>query len=163
VGRATGIARNRLYSLTRDREGAHGRSMVAYLSRVVSGHMVMDVAQHFQRSPMRISQAIIQLENKISKDKHLMETIVRLKEDLTKKGKKKYFIQHLPAGYSARPASPRPCSAKRGRQSEAGGKVLDLLRLPFKWVPPFFQVLSSPLTPACRRQGGGLRWGWTQK
>jgi hypothetical protein len=52
----------------------------------------MDVAQHFQRSPMRISQAIIQLENKIPKDKHLMKTIERLKEDLIKKGKKKYFI-----------------------------------------------------------------------
>ena len=66
--------------------------MVAYLARVVSGHMVADVAQHFQRSPMRISQAIIQLENKIPKDKHLMKTIEKLKEDLIKKGKKKYFI-----------------------------------------------------------------------
>jgi putative transposase len=92
VSRATGIARNRLYSLTREREGAHGRSMVAYLARTLSGHMVIDVAQHFQRSPMRISQAIIQLENKIPKDEHLMKTIERLKEDLIKKGKKKYFI-----------------------------------------------------------------------
>jgi hypothetical protein len=41
---------------------------------------------------MRISQAIIQLENKIPNDKHLMKTIERLKEDLIKKGKKKYFI-----------------------------------------------------------------------
>jgi hypothetical protein len=54
--------------------------------------MVMDVAQHFQRSPMRISQAIIQLENKIPKDKHLTKTIEKLKEDLIKKGKEKYFI-----------------------------------------------------------------------
>ena len=51
-----------------------------------------DIAQHFQRSSMRISQAIIQLENKIPKDKHLMKTIEKLKEDLIKKGKKKYFI-----------------------------------------------------------------------
>ena len=92
VSQATGIPLNRLYSLTRDREGARGRSMVAYLARMVSGHMVTDVAQHFQRSPMRISQAIIQLENKILKDKRLMKTIEGLKEDLMKKGKKKYFI-----------------------------------------------------------------------
>jgi len=55
VSRTTRIARDRLYSLTRSREGAHGRSMVAYLARVISGYMVMDVARHFQRSPMRIS------------------------------------------------------------------------------------------------------------
>jgi len=54
--------------------------------------LVNDVVQHFQRSSMRISQAIIQLENKIPKDKHLMKTIEKLKEDLIKKGKKKYFI-----------------------------------------------------------------------
>ena len=92
VSRTTGIARSRLYSLTRSREGAHGRSMVAYLARVISGHMVTDVARHFQRSPMRISQAIIRFENKLWKDKHLRETIEKLKEDLIKKGKKKYFI-----------------------------------------------------------------------
>jgi len=36
VSRTTGIARNRLYSLTRNREGTQGRSMVAYLARVIS-------------------------------------------------------------------------------------------------------------------------------
>jgi len=41
---------------------------------------------------MRISQAIIQLENEILEDKRFRKTIEKLKEDLIKKGKKKYFI-----------------------------------------------------------------------
>lgn len=92
VSRSTGISLNRLYSLTRDRIGAHGRGMAAYLARVISGHRVVEIARHFHRSPMRVSQAIIQFENKIPKDKPLMKTVERLKDDLAKKGKVKYFI-----------------------------------------------------------------------
>jgi REP element-mobilizing transposase RayT len=92
VSRATGIARNEMYSLTRNRKGAHGRSMVAYLGRAISGHMVTEIAQHFQRSPMRISQAIIQFENELREDNHLRKTIEKLEEDLIEKAKKKYFI-----------------------------------------------------------------------
>lgn len=92
VSKATGIAQSSLYSLTRGREGAHGRSMVAYLARLISGHSVAGIAQHFQRSPMRISQAIIKFENELRKDKHLSETIEKMKDNLIKKGKKKYFI-----------------------------------------------------------------------
>jgi hypothetical protein len=54
--------------------------------------MVKDVARHFQRSPMRMSQAIIQFENELRKDGHPRKTIEKLKEDLIKKGKKTYFI-----------------------------------------------------------------------
>jgi hypothetical protein len=92
VGRATGIAQERLYSLTRNREGARGRSIVAYLARVISGHRIMEVARHFQRSPMRMSQAIIRFEDELRKDEHLRKIIEKLKKDLIKKGKKKYFI-----------------------------------------------------------------------
>jgi len=65
VSRTTGVAQGKLYSLTRNREEAQGRSMVAYLARVISGHVVTDVARHFQRSPMRMSQAIIQFEDRL--------------------------------------------------------------------------------------------------
>ncbi len=92
VSRTTGIDQDMLYSLTRNREGAKGRSLVAYLARVISGHLVTDVARHFQRSPMRMSQAIIQFEDRLRKNDHLRKTIVKLKEDLIRKGKKKYFI-----------------------------------------------------------------------
>jgi len=92
VSRATGVAQGKLYSLSRNREGAHGRSVVGYLARLISGHMVTDVARHFQRSPTRMSQAVIQFENELRKDEHLRKIIEKLKEDLIKKGKKKYFI-----------------------------------------------------------------------
>jgi hypothetical protein len=39
-----------------------------------------------------MSQAIIQFENELHKDGPLRKTIEKLKEDLIKKGKKKYFI-----------------------------------------------------------------------
>jgi hypothetical protein len=54
--------------------------------------MITDVARHFQRSRMRMSQAIIQFEDRFRKDEHLRKTIEKVKEDLIKKGKKKYFI-----------------------------------------------------------------------
>jgi REP element-mobilizing transposase RayT len=92
VSRATGAAQDRLYSLNRGREGARGRSMVAYLARAISGSMVTDIARHFQRSPMRISQAIIRFEDELRKDKHLRKTIETVKGDLIKRGKKKYVI-----------------------------------------------------------------------
>ena len=41
---------------------------------------------------MRISQAIIEFEEELRKDKCLRKMIEKLKEDLTKRGKKKYFI-----------------------------------------------------------------------
>jgi len=60
VSKVLVVGLDRLYSMSRERDGAHGRGMVAYLARVVSGHMVKEVANHFRRSPMRISQAIIE-------------------------------------------------------------------------------------------------------
>jgi len=39
-----------------------------------------------------MSQAVIQFENGLRKDEHLRKTIEKLKENLIKKGKKKYFI-----------------------------------------------------------------------
>ena len=42
--------------------------MVAYLARGLSGYMIKEVAEHFRRSPMRISQSIIELENGLRKD-----------------------------------------------------------------------------------------------
>ncbi len=81
-----------IYSLTRGREGAYGRSMVAYLARTISGCKGTEVSKHFQRSLMRMSQVIIQFENKLHKDEPLRKPIEELKEALIKKGKKKYFI-----------------------------------------------------------------------
>jgi len=92
VSKASGVALERLFSLTRERQGAHGRGMVAYLARGLAGQRVKDIAEHFQRSPMRISQAIIEFENKLRGDESLRKMTEKLKEDLSKLAKKKYFI-----------------------------------------------------------------------
>jgi REP element-mobilizing transposase RayT len=55
VSNVTGISQEKLHSLTRDRKGAYGRSLVAYLARKVSGQLVKDIARHFKREPMTIS------------------------------------------------------------------------------------------------------------
>ena len=92
VSEATGIPQDRLYSLARNRRGAFGRSVVAYLARKVSGYSVKDIAQHFRREPMTISQAIIKLEDLIQRDKDLGKTIESIESTLKKKGVKKYLI-----------------------------------------------------------------------
>lgn len=63
VSRVTGITEDRLYSATRDREGAHGRGLVAYLAKRVSDYMVKEIASHFRRSPVTIGEAVIKVES----------------------------------------------------------------------------------------------------
>ncbi len=92
VSRETGITQESLYGLSRNREGARGRSIVAYLARVVSGWMVKDVAWHFRRSPMVMSQAGIRIERELGKDMDLREMIEKLKANLIRTAKKKYFV-----------------------------------------------------------------------
>ena len=92
VSKTTGVALDRLFSLTRERPGAHGRGMVAYLARVLSGQKVKDIAEHFQRSPMRISQAIIEFENRLRGDESLRKATDKRKKDLRKLAERKYFV-----------------------------------------------------------------------
>ena len=66
--------------------------MVAYVARALTGRMVKDIAEHFCRSPMRISQAIIEFETRLRNDELLRKIVDRLGEDLSKGAKKKYFI-----------------------------------------------------------------------
>jgi hypothetical protein len=66
--------------------------MSAYLARTLAGQMVKDIAEHFRRSPMRISQAIIEFETRLGKDESLRKMAEQLEEDLSKRANKKYFI-----------------------------------------------------------------------
>jgi len=92
VSRTHGMTRDRLYSLSRERKGARGRGMVAYLARELTGETVKDIAVHFRRSPMRISQAIIEIEEGLRHDESLKRVVNQLEQDLTKEAKRKYFI-----------------------------------------------------------------------
>lgn len=92
VSNATRISQDKFYSLTRGRKGVYGRSLVAYLARKISGCLVKDIAEHFRREPMTISQAIIKLENLIQRDKEIEEMVEFIENNLTRGRKKKYDI-----------------------------------------------------------------------
>jgi len=92
VANKMALPRDRLYSLTRDRMGAYGRGIVAYLARKLTGSLVKNIAQHFQREPMTISEAIIKVEGLMEKDKELARKIEDMRSNLMKRGKKKYLI-----------------------------------------------------------------------
>jgi hypothetical protein len=92
VSRVTGITEERLYSGTRDREGARGRGLVAYLAKTVSDYMVKEIASHFKRSPVTIGEAIIRVEDLLRRDRSLEKALTRMGENLIKGRKRKYRI-----------------------------------------------------------------------
>jgi REP element-mobilizing transposase RayT len=88
----TGIPRDRLYSLTRDRQGAFVRNLVAYLARKLAGFRVKEIAQHFNREPMTISLGVKKVEKLFQQDKDFLKRVEIMEMNLKEKSKKKYFI-----------------------------------------------------------------------
>ena len=86
------IGVDRMYSLSRDRRGAYGRAIVGYLARKLTGSLVKDIARHFQREPMTISEAVMKMESLVEKDMELARRIEHMRNNLMKRGKKKYLI-----------------------------------------------------------------------
>jgi putative transposase len=89
---AMGITRDRLYSMTRDREGARGRGVVGYLARRISGYGVKEIADHFGRSPATISEGIKKVEDLQRRDKSFAKTLSLIAEKVVKGKKRKYRI-----------------------------------------------------------------------
>jgi putative transposase len=89
---ALGITRDKLYSTTRDREGARGRGIVGYLARRISGYGVNEIAAHFGRSPQTISEGIKKVEDLQRGDKSFAKTLSLMVENMVKGRKKKYRI-----------------------------------------------------------------------
>ena len=54
--------------------------------------MIKDIAGHFGRSPMRISQGIIEFERELRQEESLRQLVEELEMRLTEKAKKKCFI-----------------------------------------------------------------------
>jgi putative transposase len=92
VMRLTNIRRDRLYSLTRDRQGAYGRNLVAYLARKLAGFRVKEIAQHFKREPMTISLGVMKVEKLLQQDKDFLRRVEIMEMNLREKSKKRYFI-----------------------------------------------------------------------
>jgi len=64
------------------RKGAHAREMVTYLPGTLAGRMLKDIPEHLRRSPMRISQAILEIEERFRHDESLKVILNRLERDL---------------------------------------------------------------------------------
>lgn len=92
VGNLVETTRDRMHSMTRDRKGALGRGLVAFLARKVSGHKVKEIAAFFRREPMTISQAIIKVEGLAQKDTDLARKLNVIERNLIEKEKEKYLI-----------------------------------------------------------------------
>ena len=65
----------RSLSLTRDRMGGYGRTIVAYLTRKLTCSLVKEIARHSQMEPMTISEAALKIESLMVKDIELAKRI----------------------------------------------------------------------------------------
>ena len=81
-----------LCSSSRNRRGALGRAVVAYLGRELGRYRLKDIAEHFKRDPAAISQGTRHIEEEIQKEGAISKTVQRVKEKLTRGRKKKYLI-----------------------------------------------------------------------
>jgi chromosomal replication initiation ATPase DnaA len=66
--------------------------MVAYLARRISGYRVREIADHFRRSSVTVSEAITKVEDLLRKDIAFAKALRILAEDLIKGRKRKYRI-----------------------------------------------------------------------
>jgi REP element-mobilizing transposase RayT len=92
VARAIGSGEDELHSARRGRQGSRGRGMVAYLARRISGYRVREIADHFRRSSVTVSEAIAKVEDLLRKDIAFAKGLRILAENLIKGRKRKYRI-----------------------------------------------------------------------
>jgi len=84
VSSALNVSVDQLYSRNRNRQGALGRAVVGYIGRKLTGHLIKEVAEHFHRDPVVISQGIKRLEWKLREEKSFTKKMISLEEALTR-------------------------------------------------------------------------------
>ncbi len=72
------------YSPTRNRQGAWGRAIVAYIGGKLAGHQVKTVAEHFKRDPAVISRGITKVEKKRREEEAFDGRLSRAEEAIKK-------------------------------------------------------------------------------
>ena len=92
VARAIGSREDELHSVRRSRQGSRGRGMVAYLARRISGYTLREIADHFRRSSVTVSEAITKVEDHLREDRAFAKGIGVLTGNLIKGRKRKYRI-----------------------------------------------------------------------
>lgn len=70
------------YTSSRNRQGALGRSVAAYLARKLRGIRIKSVADHFDRDPVVISQGINRLEKRLLEEREISTAMRRLEREL---------------------------------------------------------------------------------
>ena len=70
------------YTPTRNRKGAWGRKVAAYLAKNLGNYQIKIVADHFRRDPVVISKGIKSLEETLRKDESTAEKIAVLEQIL---------------------------------------------------------------------------------
>jgi len=81
------IRRSLVYSFSRNREGALGRSLVAYLGRRWAGYSLRVVADHFGRDPVVISVGVKRLEERLGADRGFSQRVEILEKNLIRNKK----------------------------------------------------------------------------
>jgi len=66
--------------------------MAAYLARRISGYTVREIADHFRRSSVTVTEAITKVEDLLQEDKAFPKDLRILAENLIKGRKRKYRI-----------------------------------------------------------------------
>ncbi len=89
VSSVVGISAKTVCSMTRNREGAWGRAIVAYVGKKLCGYSNKSFAEYFHRDPVAMSRGIAKVEGKAGSDKDFEAKLRRLEGMITlgQKGK----------------------------------------------------------------------------
>jgi len=77
------------HSSPRNRQGAWGQAIVAYISGKLGGHQAKTVAEHFKRDPAVISRGIRKVEKKCREEKAFDGRLSRAEEAIKENKKRK--------------------------------------------------------------------------
>jgi len=89
VGSTLELPIDLLYSHTRNRQGAWGRAVCAYLSNKLGGYQIREIAEHFSRDPVAVCQGLKKVEQSLREDKNLEGVMSALENNLTKNKRQK--------------------------------------------------------------------------
>lgn len=89
VGSALEIPIDLLCSSTRNRQGAWGRAVCAYLGHKLGGFKIREIAEHFNRDPVAITYGLKKVEQRLREDKKLEAEVTVIENNLTENRRRK--------------------------------------------------------------------------
>ena len=87
VSSALKIPKDLFCCTTRNREGAWGRAVVAFLGRKLGGYRLNLIAENFSRDPVVISQGVKMVEQRLLEDNHFVQAMATLEKGLIRNKK----------------------------------------------------------------------------